>query len=222
MYSCNLCNEDLDGKNFWRCSECTVAIYCGKNCQRSDWKVHKRHCKDLKIYVKLQKKMDDRSKKEADTYERKALLLEREDLHNWVKDHPWPSEEKIRSWIKEKTPNKIRTDTESNLIRDLEKHFEYNYYDHDHFKALFNGFTNSRRKEHLYHHGEVRRIGWLIGDKYGKEGMIASYYLFVQICNDPHFFTYDSSYKHNPNVHPMQMLGKSIEWAWDGVHGWVV
>ena len=68
----------------------------------------------------------------------------------------------------------------------------------------------------------MRRIGWLIGDKHGKEGMIASYYLFVRICNDPYFFTYDSKYKTNPNQHPMQMLGKSIEWAWDGIHGWVV
>ena len=124
MYSCNLCNEDLDGKNFWRCSECTVAIYCGKNCQRSDWKVHKRHCKDLKSYVLLQKEKakDEHSKIEDDTYERRILdldirtVLEKEDIHNWVKDHPWPSEEKIRSWIKDKTPSKITTDTESNLI----------------------------------------------------------------------------------------------------------
>ena len=235
MYSCNLCNEDLDGKNFWRCSECTVAIYCGKNCQRSDWKVHKRHCKDLKSYVLLQKEKakDEHSKIEDDTYERRILdldirtLLEKEDIHNWVKDHPWPSEEKIRSWIKDKTPNKITTDTESNLIQDLGKHLyetQYDYYDHDHFKAMFNGFTNSRRKEHLYHHGEVRRIGWLIGDKYGKEGMIASYYLFVRICNDPHFFTYDSKYNSRSvqNLHPMQMFGKSIELAWKGVHGWII
>ena len=35
------------------CSSCTMAWYCGADCQRSDWKAHKKCCKKLKKGVDL-------------------------------------------------------------------------------------------------------------------------------------------------------------------------
>ena len=73
--------------------------------------------------------MEERSRKEDDSYERAELLSEKEDLHNWVRDHPWPSEEKIRSWIKEKMSNTVLSIVDiafyhgkpDELIADIEK-----------------------------------------------------------------------------------------------------
>ena len=33
-----------------KCSRCDVVQYCGKECQKKDWKVHKHNCKDRSIY----------------------------------------------------------------------------------------------------------------------------------------------------------------------------
>ena len=39
---CILCLEPSKLK----CSRCLTAQYCGKECQKKDWKVHKNNCKD--------------------------------------------------------------------------------------------------------------------------------------------------------------------------------
>ena len=46
---CRYCNKAEDDPNFQKslksCSRCKQALYCSRECQQMDWKVHKRHCK---------------------------------------------------------------------------------------------------------------------------------------------------------------------------------
>eukprot|EP00923_Selenidium_pygospionis_P005171 GHVN01008669.1.p1 GENE.GHVN01008669.1~~GHVN01008669.1.p1 ORF type:complete len:242 (+),score=12.39 GHVN01008669.1:22-726(+) len=42
---CSQCNREGTTK---RCSDCGVAKYCGKECQRLNWKIHKRECTKTK------------------------------------------------------------------------------------------------------------------------------------------------------------------------------
>ena len=48
LHRCNRCrnNETLAGRPLLQCP-CGVAVYCSKECQVSDWKVHKQCCPDL-------------------------------------------------------------------------------------------------------------------------------------------------------------------------------
>lgn len=39
---CNYCKSEV--KNVLKCSKCLVAVYCGKECQVKDWKIHKKTC----------------------------------------------------------------------------------------------------------------------------------------------------------------------------------
>ena len=42
---CDKCGAiDAPGKTLLKCTRCGVAYYCGKDCQRSDWKAHKPRC----------------------------------------------------------------------------------------------------------------------------------------------------------------------------------
>lgn len=45
---CDYCGkpepELPDGKKLGRCARCTTEKYCNSDCQRSDWKVHKKRC----------------------------------------------------------------------------------------------------------------------------------------------------------------------------------
>ena len=43
---CRYCNkrELVDGQRFQACSRCSISYYCSKECQKSDWPVHKLHC----------------------------------------------------------------------------------------------------------------------------------------------------------------------------------
>jgi hypothetical protein len=35
---------EIGGVDFLRCSVCKSASYCGKECQKNDWKAHKKVC----------------------------------------------------------------------------------------------------------------------------------------------------------------------------------
>ena len=52
-YSCCLiCGSDGcvdDRKELLRCSGCKQALYCSTECQREDWRVHKRECNLLQV-----------------------------------------------------------------------------------------------------------------------------------------------------------------------------
>lgn len=43
---CRYCNkkELIDGPRFQACSRCSISYYCSKECQKSDWPVHKNQC----------------------------------------------------------------------------------------------------------------------------------------------------------------------------------
>ena len=82
---------------------------------------------------------------------------------------------------------------------------------------------DERGYRYKYHDGEVRRIGWLIGDKFGFAGMVEAFYIFREICNHPSFFT-GGFQKFNPSSalhgYDMGRLHSRVEHAWNGVHGW--
>ena len=58
-YSCCLiCGDDgirydknltKSRKELLRCSMCKYAIYCSRDCQRADWRVHKRECSLIQV-----------------------------------------------------------------------------------------------------------------------------------------------------------------------------
>jgi hypothetical protein len=44
-YQCNSCHKNLQEDLINRCSRCKVAIYCGRECQKKDWKaIHQKEC----------------------------------------------------------------------------------------------------------------------------------------------------------------------------------
>jgi len=41
---CQLCGKEA-GKSWKKCSICRLGRYCSEECQRADWKKHKKSCK---------------------------------------------------------------------------------------------------------------------------------------------------------------------------------
>ncbi|KYO23857.1 histone-lysine N-methyltransferase SMYD3-like [Alligator mississippiensis] len=48
MLSCCFHGQQFRNEDLLRCSQCKIARYCGKRCQKEDWQDHKRECKCLK------------------------------------------------------------------------------------------------------------------------------------------------------------------------------
>ncbi|GAQ84877.1 hypothetical protein KFL_002100070 [Klebsormidium nitens] len=50
MRTCAGCKatEYAKERDFQRCGRCKVPFYCSKECQRADWQVHRKICKELK------------------------------------------------------------------------------------------------------------------------------------------------------------------------------
>lgn len=48
--ACGGCGKESDreGKEMARCAACSARRYCGKDCQKTHWKVHKKMCSKLK------------------------------------------------------------------------------------------------------------------------------------------------------------------------------
>ena len=44
---CWSCHLESDSEVLKSCTECKIAKYCGKDCQRNDWKIHKLLHKEL-------------------------------------------------------------------------------------------------------------------------------------------------------------------------------
>ena len=41
---CEVCAKGFKDSDLRRCTRCRVTVYCGSECQRKDWKVHKQMC----------------------------------------------------------------------------------------------------------------------------------------------------------------------------------
>jgi len=67
LHQCNCCrtNEALAGRPLLQCP-CGVAVYCSKECQVSDWKVHKQFCPDLAKKKKQKMKQQQQEQKDID------------------------------------------------------------------------------------------------------------------------------------------------------------
>ena len=44
----NICFTCAEMDSTKRCSQCKVATYCDETCQRLHWRIHKRHCDQLR------------------------------------------------------------------------------------------------------------------------------------------------------------------------------
>ena len=44
MFTCFLCGKEGRSPPLRRCSQCEIAYYCSKTCQRGHWKKHKAAC----------------------------------------------------------------------------------------------------------------------------------------------------------------------------------
>ena len=44
MFACFLCGKEGPSPPLRRCSQCEIAYYCRKTCQRDHWKKHKAAC----------------------------------------------------------------------------------------------------------------------------------------------------------------------------------
>ncbi|KAJ7496284.1 hypothetical protein B0H11DRAFT_2000425 [Mycena galericulata] len=45
VYACSICNKTTDDRNtLRRCARCKRVWYCSKECQKADWKTHKKYC----------------------------------------------------------------------------------------------------------------------------------------------------------------------------------
>ena len=47
LSTCALCHKGALGYKLYRCSRCKCANYCTQECQKADWKTHKKSCKPL-------------------------------------------------------------------------------------------------------------------------------------------------------------------------------
>mmetsp|Transcript_1462 Transcript_1462/g.3072 ORF Transcript_1462/g.3072 Transcript_1462/m.3072 type:complete len:200 (-) Transcript_1462:23-622(-) len=45
LLQCNQCKKCALGKKLMRCTRCQSAVYCCRECQKKDWKRHKKVCK---------------------------------------------------------------------------------------------------------------------------------------------------------------------------------
>lgn len=52
-WSCNASESEVARKKLLSCQQCKCAKYCGKQCQKADWKKHKKHCKYIPEYCVL-------------------------------------------------------------------------------------------------------------------------------------------------------------------------
>ena len=46
--NCNQCEKELVQENCLICSACRQAVYCSRQCQKLNWKIHKSKCKQLR------------------------------------------------------------------------------------------------------------------------------------------------------------------------------
>lgn len=44
MDSCNTCHKAEPEVNLKRCAKCSATLYCSRECQKSDWKAHRKIC----------------------------------------------------------------------------------------------------------------------------------------------------------------------------------
>jgi hypothetical protein len=46
---CNWCGTSAECAALLTCVKCGVARYCSKDCQKADWKEHRKVCSELKV-----------------------------------------------------------------------------------------------------------------------------------------------------------------------------
>ena len=79
------------------CGRCKGEYYCSKDCQKSDWKFHKRFCPKIATFVEKREKFE----KNVDrTYEdEKEFEMDMKNHASFVSTNPWPEESVIMDFI---------------------------------------------------------------------------------------------------------------------------
>lgn len=52
MGYCEGCERDFPKQELRKCGNCKLSTYCSKECQKNDWKSHKKLCAGMKIIMK--------------------------------------------------------------------------------------------------------------------------------------------------------------------------
>jgi hypothetical protein len=73
---CPVCNKGAERK----CSKCKRAWYCGRDCQVSHWKVHKKSCKEMAAAPAPSSLFDDKDPSRQLDLARAYLAKEMQDL----------------------------------------------------------------------------------------------------------------------------------------------
>lgn len=53
--NCWYCTKKLEEKKKKKCKGCKIAVYCCRRCQKRDWKLHKKFCKQKRLVIDDQK-----------------------------------------------------------------------------------------------------------------------------------------------------------------------
>merc|ERR1719508_590974 len=75
---CDFCSRLPPVEEVHRCSRCLTMMYCSKDCQLSDWKIHKITCKE---------DVEERKKKDGGSGRRKKAMDDLEELQKEVSEN---------------------------------------------------------------------------------------------------------------------------------------
>ncbi len=84
MRECAHCKKS--GLKFKHCSACKSVYYCSRECQKSDWKRHKKECKKIESPPKKKKETKD-EKKRNHSGRFEDGWLNREEMIKWLKQY---------------------------------------------------------------------------------------------------------------------------------------
>ena len=183
---CAGCQKSFRLKELKRCGSCNVAHYCGVKCQKADWSTHKRHCKDLKKFLDEATFIWEYKLVYANEDENGAKF-ELEDMRAWMAQDSWPTESEVLNWIRYQLQANLKVfscshETPENISSQLNK------YDHYLASEIYYGLMSPGPTPFKIHFGNVRRIGWIIYERFGFEGMQWYFIIFMNMIRNSFAF----------------------------------
>ena len=210
MY-CAGCEKSFIQTELKRCGACNVAHYCGIECQRADWPIHKRHCKDLKKFLEK-----ETANEEHHDYESK---LEIKEMRAWMADGSWPTEPEALNWIRKQLQANLVVFSRGNLSSGS-VNSEMKKYDHYLASEIFYGLMSPGPIPPATHLSNVRRVDWVLHERFGLEGMQWYFAVFMNmIAANFAFPKLTGVFYTMENVSQINFKGQ-LERIWDDVGDW--